>query len=73
MPDGSRVIRRGPPFPTAMALGGSDSLPIQLQGIWKSQGMVQKYIRDHGGVVLSSVRQIAAGLRDAWEKEEVVT
>ena len=62
-----------PTIPTAMALGGSDSLPIQLQGKWKSQGMVQKYIRDRGGVVLSSVRQIAAGLRDAWEKEEVLT
>ena len=62
-----------PTIPTAMALGGSDSLPIQLQGKWKSQGMVQKYIRDRGGVVLSSVRQIAAGLREAWEKEEVVT
>ena len=62
-----------PTIPTAMALGGSDSLPIQLQGKWKSQGMVQKYIRDRGGVVLSSVRQIAAGLREAWEKEEVLT
>ena len=57
----------------AMVLGGSDSLPIQLQGKWKSQGMVQKYIRDHGGVVLSSVRQIAAGLREARKKEEVST
>ena len=35
--------------------------------------MVQKTIRDRGGVVLSSVRQIAAGLREAWEKEEVLT
>ena len=52
-----------PTIPTAVALGGSDSLPIQLQGKWKSQGMVQKYIRDRGRVVLSSVRQIAAGLR----------
>ena len=34
---------------------------------------MQKYIRDRGGVVLSSVRQIAAGLRGAWEKKEVVT
>ena len=62
-----------PTIPTAMALGGSDSLPIQLQGKWKSQGMVQKYIRDRGGVVVSSVRQIAAGMREAWEKEEVLT
>ena len=71
MPDGSRVIRRGPPFRRPWLSEGLIHCRSNCRANGSRKGWCKNTSRDRGGVVLSSVRQIAAGLRETWEKEVV--